>query len=643
MSAYYSIKVLAVAANPADTSDIKSNHIYKAIGEGIHKAEQSDRVEILPPVLVASWDDMRTALEQHRPDILHLIGHGSRLDEFVLEDRSGNRQKLDKEALAAHLAHYKSDLKVVVITACHSYLLAKALERQGIPAAIGKDEALNRDHAAAFTASFYHYLVMGNSLQVAIEKVYTALQPDIRRTDLPTLITNLPGYYVFDNSRLSLREQLKQGSRMYFERFVREEIKLPPNELTSLFDTLQVESAFRHLETSLQENWRSKRASVLVEGARNCGKTICCLRLWQQYNHQLDSPTVLYVPCKELEDEDHYDLVSKKLILTVLSDKYCRKPFPEQEDLDRLSNEFLAVSSNTQPAYLLILDGYKDLAKSREKVLRDLSRSWITPYTAGVQVMLTSRFDMLDSQPLLRAMHSYSIPENFLSVQSPQPEKPKLPIRRSGRPCVYVITGTQECIAEAYSAEHKHLLKKIPKQRYHNKQPAKWRPYLAESTIKEIFAQFQQRYNLPFEERYIGAEIGEADWDYLMENLSNIIGILDLLAISSKNRKVARCFDTNHSGGVIVPACRKTLNQAADLREFFEKSRREVLGSRERRWASGHNFTRDFYGREHRDLISFREQLRLNLKGQFSWTTHQFAGRDTAKDNHIRDIIKLGI
>src|SRR5690242_3642995 len=108
------VKILFLAANPADAGsklrlDEEIREIYEKIRLGTHR----DRIE-----LVSAWavrvSDLQQTLLRHKPDIVHFSGHGRKNKGIVLEDRDGNSQVVNKQAVSKLFRILKDNIRVVV-------------------------------------------------------------------------------------------------------------------------------------------------------------------------------------------------------------------------------------------------------------------------------------------------------------------------------------------------------------------------------------------------------------------------------------------------------------------------------------------------------------------------------------------------
>lgn len=134
-------------------------------------------------------DDLRRALLDFRPSIVHFSGHGGGDDGLCFEDRDGNTHFTDAAPLARLFHHFKDDLKCIVLNACYSTIQAQALNKE-IDYVIGMTGTVGDNSASKFAVAFYDALFAGTDYQAAFNLGCTSLDlnklPD---SDMPVFMT----------------------------------------------------------------------------------------------------------------------------------------------------------------------------------------------------------------------------------------------------------------------------------------------------------------------------------------------------------------------------------------------------------------------------------------------------------------------
>jgi CHAT domain len=195
------IKILFLAANPVNTSQLRLGEEVRSIQEELERAKYRDRFE-----LISKWavqvNDLSQVLLEHKPQIVHFSGHGqgkpivqtqqsSRQDTthhssaetvrdigfepeqstsvyegLVFEDDQGRAKLVSGEALAGLFQLFQNDVKCVVLNACYSEVQANAIH-QHIDCVVGMNKAIGDQAAIEFATEFYKALATGYSFDFA--------------------------------------------------------------------------------------------------------------------------------------------------------------------------------------------------------------------------------------------------------------------------------------------------------------------------------------------------------------------------------------------------------------------------------------------------------------------------------------------
>lgn len=182
------ITVLLLAANPLDTAPLRLDEELRHITRSIRAAEHRDAVRIVP-WFAARPDDLVQGLLEHRPQVVHFSGHGSRAGEIRFVGDDGRSRAVTPEALRRVLGVLRDDVRVVLLNACHSAAQAAVIKEQ-VDVTIGMSRAVGDRAAIAFAGAFYRALAFDRSVQDAFELgVATLLLEGIPGEDVPQLIT----------------------------------------------------------------------------------------------------------------------------------------------------------------------------------------------------------------------------------------------------------------------------------------------------------------------------------------------------------------------------------------------------------------------------------------------------------------------
>ena len=138
----------------------------REINNKLRAADYRDAFDFVPR-FAARPDDLIQALLEHKPQIVHFSGHGSRA-QAPLRRRSGERKPVTKEALVHLFRALKGNIRLVLLNACSTRPQAEAVA-ETIDCTIGMREPIGDEAAIVFAASFYRALGFGRSVRKAFE------------------------------------------------------------------------------------------------------------------------------------------------------------------------------------------------------------------------------------------------------------------------------------------------------------------------------------------------------------------------------------------------------------------------------------------------------------------------------------------
>lgn len=160
-------KILILAANPKNTNQLRLDEEVREIQEGLQRSRSRDQFEI-----VSRWavrpGDLRRALLDHDPQIVHFSGHGAGAGGLALEDHSGQMQLVSGLALAGLFKLVQKNVKCVLLNACYSERQADAIQDH-IDYVIGMSDAIGDRAAIEFAVGFYDGLGANRSYEDAFE------------------------------------------------------------------------------------------------------------------------------------------------------------------------------------------------------------------------------------------------------------------------------------------------------------------------------------------------------------------------------------------------------------------------------------------------------------------------------------------
>jgi hypothetical protein len=179
-------KILFLAANPIGTSRLRLDQEVREITEGLWRSRQRDHFFLNQRWAVRA-QDIRRAILDDRPQIVHFAGHGTGEEGIILENYAGNEQLVTAEALAGLFELFADQVECVFLNACYSEVQADAIAQQ-VPYVIGMKRSIGDKAAIEFAVGFYDGLGAGKSIEFAYRLGCNAIQmAGIPEELIPTL------------------------------------------------------------------------------------------------------------------------------------------------------------------------------------------------------------------------------------------------------------------------------------------------------------------------------------------------------------------------------------------------------------------------------------------------------------------------
>ncbi|HYX13361.1 MAG TPA: CHAT domain-containing protein [Nostoc sp.] len=151
-------KILILAAIP---HGLRLDREIREIEEAIRRATNRDLFEIRIRTAVRP-QDIRRAIAEEQPQIVHFCGHGLEDGSLLLEDDGGNNKPVPPEGLASLFKLHADYVKCVLLNACHSEQTAIAISLY-INYVIGMNNPIQDRAAIEFARGFYDGLGYKNS------------------------------------------------------------------------------------------------------------------------------------------------------------------------------------------------------------------------------------------------------------------------------------------------------------------------------------------------------------------------------------------------------------------------------------------------------------------------------------------------
>ncbi len=165
------LKILVVVASPQDLVQLDCDCEVAMLREALQELIDAHQVEWIV-CAHATHEKLHASLLDHRPDVVHFIGHGEYDEQehagyLILEDERGLAHRLNATEAARILRRYGTNL--VVLNACETATgawagLAPALVRAEIAAVVAMQWPVEDRAAIRFSRSFYKALAQGKSV-----------------------------------------------------------------------------------------------------------------------------------------------------------------------------------------------------------------------------------------------------------------------------------------------------------------------------------------------------------------------------------------------------------------------------------------------------------------------------------------------
>lgn len=160
-------KILILSANPLNTARLRLDEEVREIQAGLERSKSRDKFEIITRWAVRS-DDLRRALLDHEPQIVHFSGHGHGSEGLALENNVGELQLVSTNSLARLFKLFQGKIECVLLNACYSEVQAEAIH-QSVDYVVGMSREIGDRASIEFAIGFYDALGADRSYEDAYE------------------------------------------------------------------------------------------------------------------------------------------------------------------------------------------------------------------------------------------------------------------------------------------------------------------------------------------------------------------------------------------------------------------------------------------------------------------------------------------
>jgi formylglycine-generating enzyme required for sulfatase activity len=200
------VRVLVVTANPLGSTPLQLDREVKTIDEALRRSRKRNNFEV-EYRLAATPSELRRALLDVEPHILHFSGHGAGEQGllFVSDESAGALYRSEggevratpsqtneirfvpAEPLAKLLGLCEEHLECVVLNACYSDVQGNAIAAY-IPITIGTRDQINDKVAIKFAQGFYDAIGAGKGYEKAFEWGKVAIAFDLANDKLANVL-----------------------------------------------------------------------------------------------------------------------------------------------------------------------------------------------------------------------------------------------------------------------------------------------------------------------------------------------------------------------------------------------------------------------------------------------------------------------
>lgn len=126
--------ILVLAANPKKTPQLRLDEEVREIDNGLQRSKRRDEY-VLQQKWATRQKDVRRAMLDLKPNIVHYCGHGAGEEGLVFEDEAGGERPVNADTLASFFELFADSVECVVLNACYSEIQAGAIAKH-IPYAV---------------------------------------------------------------------------------------------------------------------------------------------------------------------------------------------------------------------------------------------------------------------------------------------------------------------------------------------------------------------------------------------------------------------------------------------------------------------------------------------------------------------------
>lgn len=213
------VTILILSADPMrQPQQLRLDEEVREIETSIERAPYRDRFQIIAKWAVRS-KDIRRALLQHQPQIVHLSGHASDSTGLVIEKLGGRSyQFIHANALEnlLNLMRSPASIQCVIFNTCNSKEHVEAISKH-IDVVIGMNRDISDAAAIQFSSGFYDALGSGCSYTEAYKLGCNAIALEKPREDLIPILVAKSNIYPLVTTRSTFLQTFLDGWQRLLE------------------------------------------------------------------------------------------------------------------------------------------------------------------------------------------------------------------------------------------------------------------------------------------------------------------------------------------------------------------------------------------------------------------------------------------
>jgi hypothetical protein len=274
-------KIIILTANPSNTQPLRLSEEVREIKTARERSLKREQFEIIVEEAVRP-KELRRALLDYKPQIIHFSGHGGGEHGLALMGDSGEALLVKPDALASFFKILKDifPIECVLLNACYSEVQAKGIYPY-VDYVVGMNQKIGDEAARQFAIGFYDTLFAGESIESAFALGCNAIELESIPEHLtPILKTNIDRKILAPETEETFPQDLQPAQARAIETII----------LDSIDGQVPLNSPFYierpGVETYCYEAIVKPGALIRIKAPRKMGKTSLMTRILHHAKQQ---------------------------------------------------------------------------------------------------------------------------------------------------------------------------------------------------------------------------------------------------------------------------------------------------------------------------------------------------------------------